>query len=152
RPGTARTGLTSGAGRSRTHATRVDGATTTTSGPSNTRTRIVGNRDGVLADLIVVGVRSLRAVPNLVGAVAARIGSVITPLGWSMGAVVALSFLFGHLVAWPELLAVAYTGTVLLLVAVLYLVGRNAFTIDLSIPHSRVVVGDRATARITIGN
>ncbi|MCW4386689.1 DUF58 domain-containing protein [Salinibacterium sp. SYSU T00001] len=158
-PGTARvssrTALT-GTGRSRSRgATRTSyrgDPGTTTSTVSNTRSRIVGNRDGILADLIVTVVRSARALAGGLATVSARVGSVVTPLGWSMVGVVVLSFFFAHLVGWPELLAAAYSSLVLVLVAIIYLVGRNAFTIDLSLPHSRVVVGETASARITIDN
>lgn len=156
RPGATRSGVSARSSRTRTSASASsrsgDGFGTTTSSVTNARTRIVGNRDGILADLIVSAVRMLRGITAWGGAFAARVSSVITPLGWSMVAVVLLCFAFATLVGWPELLAVAYAGLVLVLVAVLYLVGRNSYTIGLDIPHSRVVVGDPATARITIEN
>lgn len=163
RPGALKPGATRGGTRSATRSRTRTSATstshrgetlgaTTASGVTNTRSRIVGNRDGILADLIVLAVRSLRRVSGWVVFAAGRVSSVVTPLGWSMGAVMALSFIFSRILAWPELLAVAYSSLVLMLVAILYLIGRNAFQISLAIPHSRVVVGDPASARITIDN
>ncbi len=121
-------------------------------GLTNARTRIVGNRTGLLADAIVWLVRFVRAVGGVVGAGFERISSVITPLGWSMLLFVPLSFLVGYGLGWVELVAVAFAGCVLIIVAAVYLVGRNPFTIELSVPHHRVVVGERATGIITATN
>ncbi|WP_240792187.1 MULTISPECIES: DUF58 domain-containing protein [unclassified Salinibacterium] len=158
KPGASRTALTRSAARARTRTSvtsatrRPEGLGTTANTVTNTRSRLVGNRDGILADLIVVVVRALRSVSGWIGAIAARVGAVVTPLGWSLAIVTVAAFVFGHVLRWPELLAVAYSALVLVLIAVIYLVGRNAFTIELSIPHSRVVVGDPASARLTIDN
>jgi uncharacterized protein (DUF58 family) len=46
----------------------------------------------------------------------------------------------------------AWTGLVLLVVAAIYLVGRNAFDVDLGTAHSRVLVGEPAFGRVTITN
>ncbi|MES2093971.1 MAG: DUF58 domain-containing protein [Actinomycetota bacterium] len=125
---------------------------TATLGLTNARTRIVGDRTGLLADTIISLVRLFRAIGAGVAAVFQRISSVVTPLGWSMLLVVPAAFLLGYGLGWVELVAVAFAGTVLILVAAIYLVGRSAFSIELSMPHSRVVVGERASGFITVGN
>ena len=112
----------------------------------------MGNRDGILADLIVVAVRSGRGLGAVRRAGFARVSSVVTPLGWTMAGIVVVALFWGYSTGWSELVAVGYTSAVLLAVAVVYLVGRSAFVIALDIPHSRVVVGQPASGRVAITN
>lgn len=123
-----------------------------TKGLTNVRTKIVGNRTGRLADAIVTVVRVSRDFEGVVRAWTARVSSVVTALGWSMLAVVPLSFAFGYGLGWMELVVVAWAGLVLLLVAVVYLVGRSSFTVELRLAHSRVVVGEQASGSVIIAN
>ena len=141
------------ASRASASSTHFDSAHgTATVGLTNARTRIVGDRTGFLADTIITLVRFFRAIGGVFAAWFRRISSVVTPLGWSMLLVVPAAFVFGYGLGWVELVAVAFAGTVLVIVAAIYLVGRNAFVIELSVPHSRVVVGERATGLITVTN
>lgn len=123
-----------------------------TQGLTNVRTRIVGNRTGFLADGIVVIVRISRELGGTLSAAMARFSAIITPLGWSMLAIVPLAFAFGYRLGWVELVAVAWAGLVLLLVAGLYLVGKSAFTVQLGAAHTRVVVGEPAVGTVTVSN
>ena len=125
---------------------------TATVGLTNARTRIVGDRTGFLADAIISLVRFFRAIGGVFAGWFGRISSVITPLGWSMLVIVPAAFAIGYGLGWVELVAVAFAGTVLISVAAVYLVGRNAFSIELSVPHSRVVVGERASGLLTVVN
>jgi uncharacterized protein (DUF58 family) len=125
---------------------------TATVGLTNARTRIVGDRTGFLADTIISLVRFFRAIGGVFAAWFRRISSVVTPLGWSLLFVVPAAFVLGYGLGWVELVAVAFAGAVLIMVAAIYLVGRNSFVIELSVPHSRVVVGERATGLITVTN
>lgn len=134
-------------------ASRFDTSTATaTQGLTNVRTRIVGNRTGVLADGIVAVVRISRELGGTLGAAMAKFSAIITPLGWSMLALVPLSFAFGYRLGWVELVAVAWAGLVLLLIAILYLVGKSAFTVELGAAHTRVVVGEPAIGTVTVTN
>src|SRR5690606_31872543 len=55
----------------------------------------------------------------------ARFSAIVTPLGWSMLALVPLALALGYRLGWLELVAVAWAGLVLILVAALYLeIGR----------------------------
>jgi uncharacterized protein (DUF58 family) len=128
------------------------GSTATTDGITNARTRIVGNRTGVLADAIITIVRAARSVAAVLGIWLARISAVITPLGWVMLVAVPLAFGFGYGLGWTELVVVAWAGVVLIVIAALYLIGRSAFEVVLTVPHSRVVVGERATGQIVVQN
>ncbi|TXN28566.1 DUF58 domain-containing protein [Lacisediminihabitans profunda] len=105
-----------------------------------------------MADAIVVGVRLVRALGLVVGRVSRRVSAVITPLGWVMLFAVPIAFVLGYQLGWIELVAVGFAGSVLIVVAALYLIGRNAVRIELTVPHSRVVVGERATGVVTVTN
>lgn len=105
-----------------------------------------------MADAIVSVVRVSRELGGVLRAWLSRVSSVVTPLGWSMLATVPLSFALGYSLGWMELVVVAWTGLVLLLVASVYLVGRSSFTVSLGTAHSRVLVGESATGSVTIAN
>jgi uncharacterized protein (DUF58 family) len=146
----------SGAGRqrgrsSKSAATHSD-ALSNSGALSNTRTRIVGAREGVLADAVVSVVRVGSLLGAAAGRLGARIAAVVTPLGWVMLAVIPLSFLAGYLLGWLELVVVAWAGLVLALIAVLYLVGRTPFHVTLGLAHRRVVVGEAARGVVRVDN
>jgi uncharacterized protein (DUF58 family) len=134
-------------------AARLDALTQTgTAGLTNTRTRIVGAREGVLADAVINVVRVAAVLGGAAGRVAARIATVVTPLGWVMLGVVPLAFAAGYLLGWSEVVAVAWAGLVIALIAVLYLVGRSPFHVELGLAHRRVVVGESARGVVTVQN
>ena len=121
-------------------------------GLTNARTRIVGNRTGFLADLIIATVRAASAAGTVLGRIAGRVAAVVTPLGWAMAVVVPLAFLVGYRLGLLELAAVGYAGVVLLGIAAGYLIGRSSIVIELRVPHSRVAVGERAVGEVVVGN
>src|SRR5690606_26549915 len=125
---------------------------TGTRGLTNARTRIVGNRTGFLADAVIATVRFVRAARDVLGRAFRRAASVITPLGWAMAVIVPLALLLGYLLGRVELVVLGFLCAVLIVSAVIYLIGRNAIEIDLSVPHSRVVVGEPATGVLTVTN
>lgn len=126
--------------------------TASTQGLTNERTRIVGERTGVLADLAVYAVRAGRIAWSAVSRAAAQVSSVITPLGWTMLALVAVAFVVGYAAGWAEFVAIAWAGTVLIVAASLFLIGGTAHEITLTMPHDRVVVGERAIGSLTVRN
>ena len=123
-----------------------------TGGLTNTRTRLVGTREGFLADAVINVVRAGSALGTAAGRLGARIAAVVTPLGWVMLGVVPLSFVAGYVLGWMELVVVAWAGLVLALIAVLYLVGRTPFHVKLALAHRRVVVGEAARGVVTVDN
>ncbi|MHB1171950.1 MAG: DUF58 domain-containing protein [Lacisediminihabitans sp.] len=123
-----------------------------TQGLTNARTRIVGNRTGFLADAIITIVRVAAGLRAALAAWSARAAAVVTPLGWSFAVLVPLAFAAGYGFGWIELVAVAYAGVVLVVVAASYLIGRNAFAVQLIVPHDRVVVGEPATGLVSMTN
>ncbi|MEQ1736798.1 MAG: DUF58 domain-containing protein, partial [Rhodoglobus sp.] len=140
-----RAGVTLGA-RSDAHQT------TATRGLTNARTRIVGNRTGVLADLVIGVVRLSTAVRDRLTRVFGKVASVVTPLGWAMVLIVPLALGFGYGLGWVELIVTGYAGLALLVMALVYLVGRTPITITLTVPHNRVVVGEPASGELDAVN
>ena len=125
---------------------------TGTRGLTNARTRIVGNRTGFLADAIITLVRFVTAARNVAGRAFARAAAVVTPLGWAMAVLVPVALVLGYTFGLVELVVIGFAGAVLIVIAIIYLVGRNAIVVTLTIPHSRVVVGERATGHLEVTN
>lgn len=139
--------------RAGTPPSRPDALTRTgTAGPSNTRTRLVGSRQGVLADAVVSAVRLVASIREDAAAVLQRVSAVVTPLGWVMMGVIPAAFAVGYLLGWLELVTVAWAGVVLAVVAGLSLIGRSPFRVELGLMHKRVVVGEAATGVVRLSN
>jgi uncharacterized protein (DUF58 family) len=119
---------------------------------SNRRTRIVGGHTGLLADYAISLVRFFEAAVGLATRVGRAVGSVVTPLGWAVAALVLVSFPAGYALGWLELVAVAWAGLVLILVALLFLLRATPLDIRIAMPHTRVVVGDRAPGQVIVRN
>jgi uncharacterized protein (DUF58 family) len=131
---------------------RFEPSATGTEGLSNARTRIVGTRTGFLADAIVAIVQFASTARGRLVWIASRIGSVITPLGWAIGITMPVAFVLGYLFNWIELVTFAWANLLLILIAVVYLIGRNPLQIELRVAHSRVVVGDNAVGEVVVTN
>jgi uncharacterized protein (DUF58 family) len=123
-----------------------------TVGLTNARTRLVGTRTGLLADLVVAVVRAAGSFAALARRLWLRLAGVITAVGWTMMVVVPLAFVFGYVLGWVELITAAWAGVVLIVIALVYLIGRSALDIELKVAHSRVVVGDNATGQVVVTN
>ena len=93
-------------------------------GLTNTRTRLVGSRTGVLADTIVASVRAGRVIGGVLARGFSRVAAVITPLGWVMLGVIPASLIAGYRLGWIELVVIGWAGVVLVVVAAIYLIGQ----------------------------
>ena len=125
---------------------------TGTEGLTNARTRIVGNRTGPVADAVVTVVRLLRSIRSWITRGFRRVASVVTPLGWSILVLVPVGLVAGYRLAWLEAVVVAWAGLVLVVVAGVYLVGKSAIDISLTVAHNRVVVGETAIGVVHVRN
>ena len=135
-------------GRARRSADEVTiGSTVTTA-----RTRLVGERTGWAADAVVGVVRAGRAVRGGAGGVLGAFSSVVTPLGWTVAALVPIALIAGYSWGWIELIVLGVVGATLGLVAALYLIGRTRLSVALAPPPQRVAVGDPAIARLLVSN
>ena len=136
-----------------TSSSRFDTAYSVSADPlTNARTRIVGNRTGFFADLIIGIIRLARAVSRAAAGLHKRLSGIVTALGWSMLVLVPGCLWLGYRLGWLELVSVAYAGLVLLIVGAAYLVGKNAFAVELDVGRSRVVVGERASGTVSVSN
>ncbi|SFR87380.1 Protein of unknown function DUF58 [Agromyces sp. CF514] len=109
-------------------------------------------REGFLAAFIA---HLVLAVGRLLGVLddwRRAVASVVTARGWSviLGAVVAI--VVGSSFGWMELIALGSGLAIVAAVASLWLLGRGASTIGLSLPVPRVVVGEPAQARLVAEN
>lgn len=125
---------------------------TGTRGLTNARTRIVGDRTGFLADAIIGTVRFVAAARAVVSRAFERVAAVVTPLGWAMLAIVPLALGFGYGIGWQELVVIGFACLAIIVIAVVYLVGRTATEIALRVQHNRVVVGEPAVGEIVVTN
>ncbi len=142
-------GSTSGSGgRSRFDSQHSTG----TSALRNRRTRLVGGHTGIAADLAISLVRFLTAARRLLLRIVRVVGSVVTPLGWTIAALVLIGFAVGYGLGWLEFVGVAWAGLVLFVVALLFLLRNTPLEIRVAMPHTRVVVGDRAPGQVIVRN
>ncbi|KQO99926.1 hypothetical protein ASF30_06455 [Leifsonia sp. Leaf264] len=111
-----------------------------------------GPREGRLADAITALVAFWASARGAVAASTRAVAGSMTAFGWSVVLVVVLGFSIGYPLGWLEFVALAWAGTVLLLISALYLVGRNSFRIRLSLPVTRVVVGEKAPGEVVVAN
>jgi uncharacterized protein (DUF58 family) len=78
--------------------------------------------------------------------------ATVTGLGMSIALLVVVGLVFGYALGWTELVVVAFTGAALILLGVLFLLGRNSYDVGLALDRDRVVVGDPVRATLTVRN
>ncbi|QEO10868.1 DUF58 domain-containing protein [Protaetiibacter larvae] len=106
----------------------------------------------MLADSVVGIVRASRAVAGAVAGIARRLGSVITPLGWIVLALIPAALLVGYRLGWIELVAAGWASVALAALAAVFLIGRVPYRMNLVLPHRRAVVGEPARGAVTVQN
>lgn len=126
--------------------------TVLTTAPSDSRARIVGDRSGLIADFVVFLVRFSHAAVRTCRLIIGRISAAVTPLGWVMLGLAPTGLVVGYSVGWVELVAVGFASLAVVIIASFHLIGRNAFTVELSLPQTRVVAGHRACGVISAHN
>jgi uncharacterized protein (DUF58 family) len=126
--------------------------TTGTDGLTNARTRIVGTRTGLFAEIVVAVVRVATVARDWFRKVTARARDVVTPLGWVMLVFVPMGLAFGYTLGWLELIVAAWAAAVLLVVALVYLIGQPPLTVALRLPRVRTVVGEPVSGELAVGN
>jgi uncharacterized protein (DUF58 family) len=129
-----------------------DSRSGSTTGLDNARTRLVGAREGRLADAIVAAVRSWRTFAGWCVRLWRDVTEVTTVTGICVAAVTVAAFLVGYLAGWSEAIVFAWAGVALFAVAVLYLLGSVAYRARLQLPTPRVVVGASAPVDVVVSN
>lgn len=110
------------------------------------------NQIGFLATAIRAVVTASEVALDALAAAWRRVDAVVEPLGWAIGAAVCAAFVLGYAAGWTELVAIAWTGLVVLLIAAVFLIGRTQHEATMTIPVGRVVVGDQAAIQLTVVN
>lgn len=89
-----------------------------------------------------------------VDAVARRISDALGmyPAGWTVLAVAVLAAIGGWLLHWAELKLAAVMGILLVVVAVLFTIGRKKFFVSLRLTDEHVVVGEPAGGELQVHN
>uniref|UniRef100_UPI00292FC130 DUF58 domain-containing protein n=1 Tax=Clavibacter michiganensis TaxID=28447 RepID=UPI00292FC130 len=82
----------------------------------------------------------------------ARLVAVVTPLGRVVALAAVVAGAVGYALGWRELVAVAWTGAALWVIALLHLVGASGVEVSLRLPRDRVVAGERAPATVAVRN
>jgi len=131
---------------------RLPDESTIASTVTTARTRIVGERTGWLADSVVAVVRAARTARSAVVRAARAASAIVTPLGWTIAAIIPAALIAGYAWGWVELIVIGVIGITLSGVAAIYLVGRVRLDIALRPPPSRIAVGDEAAAHIAVSN
>lgn len=119
---------------------------------NNARTRLVGTRQGALAEAVIWTVRVARAVGDVLARGWASATSVVTWLGWAVAANVVLAFVLGYSLGWQELVAGAWAGFLVIVAAALFLIGRTTHEATLSLPVNRIVAGETAVGQLDVAN
>lgn len=107
---------------------------------------------GIRADAALGGRRIARALRALLATGARRVVEVVTPLGWTVLALVPIGLGVGYTLDWVEAVSIGWASVALVLVALVYLATGAVDTIALAVPHNRVVVGETATGSVRAAN
>jgi uncharacterized protein (DUF58 family) len=129
--------------------TRTSGATATF---TRTRTLYSTTRAAAILETVRWWIRSWRWI-RATSATGYRIArSTVTPIGWLAIVATVGGLVFGLLFGWPELLAAAVLGIVLILTSLPFLLGAGSYAIDLHLTNDRVVAGSEVLGSIKVVN
>lgn len=78
--------------------------------------------------------------------------SVVTPWGWVVVGLVLVGVLLVAGAGWTEGAVLAVMGTVCLAVALLGLLGRGTYVVEVDLPHGRARVGETAFGELSVTN
>lgn len=76
----------------------------------------------------------------------------VTPAGWTVAGLALVLLVAGPLLHWRELLVAGVFLTLVLLLAVAFVVGRQPLQARLDLARERVIVGERANGYLTLSN
>lgn len=124
-------------------ATRTETITSFTHGGA---TRRAGAR------LAIIGSRTWRRLRRRARRMRGWLGETVTPAGWIAVAAALLGVVLGLSLAIVEWLAVGLAALVLLLIGGLFLLGGNAYEVDLGVLADHVVAGEEVAGDITVRN
>jgi uncharacterized protein (DUF58 family) len=80
------------------------------------------------------------------------VAETVTPAGWTVGVLAVVLLVAGPVLHWRELIAGGVFLALVLLLAVLFVVGRQPLAARLDLARERVIVGERANGYLTLTN
>ncbi|WP_167041494.1 DUF58 domain-containing protein [Salinibacterium sp. ZJ454] len=78
--------------------------------------------------------------------------AIVTPIGWLVVAVAAVSITLSLVFGWAEFTYLGFVLLAALVIGAVYLVGRASYGVLIELNPRRVVVGDRAMGRMLVTN
>jgi uncharacterized protein (DUF58 family) len=122
----------------------------------NTRGSII-SRPGIvtvagITDTAATILSKIRTAWRQIARVVHAVTSVVTPLGWTLIATVAVTLIGGYWFSWVELVVVGWTISTLIACAGFWLLGTAGHQVHMRLPLHRVVVGERASVEIVVSN
>lgn len=82
----------------------------------------------------------------------APVTSVLSPAAWALFVVLLVGGVLGSWLRWDELRVAAFFAVFLLVGCLVFIIGGRHLSADLDLSRTRVVVGERATGRLLLGN
>jgi len=117
-----------------------------------TRSRRLARALAPVRDALAPAVEAATPAARTVARWTRPVTDVVSPLGWTVAVGTLLAWWAGLRYHWAELVVLALVGTVVLLAAVVFVLGRFQYAVDLDLAGHRVVVGERAVGRIQVTN
>ncbi|MER7797361.1 DUF58 domain-containing protein [Microbacterium sp. NPDC096154] len=87
-----------------------------------------------------------------VGVALRRAAGIVRPIGWVLIGMAALLWIVGPWLGWREITVAAVISTTVLVLCLLFLIGRTTYDVRLDLTRTRVVVGERAVGALTLAN
>ncbi|MBF0817616.1 DUF58 domain-containing protein [Microbacterium paludicola] len=81
-----------------------------------------------------------------------RVVGVVRPTGWVLIGTAAVLWIVGLRFGWREVTVAAVVVTAVLILCLLFLIGRTTYDVSLDLTRTRVVVGERAVGALTLAN
>lgn len=78
--------------------------------------------------------------------------SGVLPAGWVLLVLLVLAWVVGSQLGWIELRFLAIAGTVVLIAAIAFTLGKQTYAVELKLEHRQVVVGERALGELKVVN
>ncbi|MFW2512696.1 DUF58 domain-containing protein [Demequina sp. SO4-13] len=119
---------------------------------AGTRTQLTGQSRGRWVALGLWALRLSRASTDAVRGGWARTRSVVTPSGWAAIVCAVAGAALGLAFGWGEFLVAALVAAILLLLALPFLLGHEAYEVDFRLSQDAVVVGTDAEGEIVVRN
>ncbi|MGO4783469.1 DUF58 domain-containing protein [Cryobacterium sp. W22_MBD10_FK3] len=142
--------------RTESHTSRTShtstSTSTSTSTVSATHTRYASGRAGSLVEVVVWWLRAWRTLTAAIRATLRWVGETVTTAGWVAVFAVIVLLPTGLIFGWTELILAGVVGAALIMIALPFLTGGRAYSVDFTLPVERVVAGSEVTGALRVTN